>query len=366
MSHYQRPHSARNHTLLKSAAVGAAIWLGRELYARLHEADLRGQVAVVTGGSRGLGLLIARELASQGCKVAICARNQDELDRALHAIEALSADVMAVRCDVAERDQVQQMIAEITARFGRVDILVNNAGSIGVGPMTSMSRADFEHSLHVMYWGVLNPIMAVLPQMRERKNGRIVNITSIGGKVPVPHLLPYVGAKFAAVGLSEGLTSELAGEGIAVTTIIPGLMRTGSYLHAEFRGRQGYEAAWFSLADNIPGLAMNAEVAAQQIVRAIRRGETEVILSLPAKVLALFHALFPAATMSILTLVNDHLLPGSPGSETPVMSGMQVREQMGESPLSAFLSLGLKDAEKYLQMPGRGIGGSNGNGYSRN
>ena len=353
-----------NHALLKIGAATGALWLARELYERSREIDLQGRVAVVTGGSRGLGLLIAKELADNGCRVVVCARNQDELDRAARDIERLGADVMAVRCDVADRNMVEAMIIEATERFGRVDILVNNAGVIEVGPLTTMSRADFEYALRVMYWGVLNPILAVLPQMRARRSGRIVNITSIGGKVAIPHLLPYASAKFAAVGLSEGLTAELAGEGITVTTIVPGLMRTGSYLRAEFKGRQSHEAAWFSLADSVPGIAMSAEAAAKQIVTAIRRGKTEVVLSAPAKMLALFHALFPGVTSSILSLVNEAILPSSPAGagKTGKATGLEIRRRLGRSPLASFLNLGLKEAEKYHQLPESGPN-PHGNGH---
>ena len=167
----------------------------------------------------------------------------------------------------------------MTAHYGQVDILVNNAGIIEVGPVQNMARSDFEDALAVDFWGVLDPILAVLPQMRARKSGRIVNITSIGGKVAFPHLLPYVAAKFAATGLSEGLRAELARDGITVTTIVPGLLRTGSYGNALFKGDKPGEYAWFGLGDNLPGGSISAERAAREIVTATRRGEAERILS---------------------------------------------------------------------------------------
>ena len=160
-----------------------------------------------------------------------------------------------------------------TERFGRMDVLVNNAGIISVGPAQAMTRQDFAEAMDVDFWGTLNPILAVLPQMRERRGGRIVNITSIGGKVSVPHLLPYSCAKFAATALSEGLRAELARDGIVVTTIVPGLLRTGSYDQALFKGDHAGEYDWFSVSDNLPGQSISAERAAREIVRATRRGE---------------------------------------------------------------------------------------------
>ena len=153
---------------------------------------------------------------------------------------------------------------QATQRFGRVDIVVNNAGIIQVGPMPTTTVEDFATALDVMFWGVLYPTLAVLPQMRARRNGRVVNITSIGGMVSVPHLLPYTCARFAAVGLSEGLRAELGQEGIHVTTVVPGLMCTGSYLQARFQGQPEREFTWFALGATLPLISISAEPAASR------------------------------------------------------------------------------------------------------
>lgn len=253
--------------------LGAGLALaGREAWSRLHEADLSGQIVLITGGSRGLGLALARQFAAHGCRLALCARDPAELERARQDLTGQGADVLTVPCDVRDRADVGRLVADVTQHFGRIDVLVNTAGIIQVGPVANMSVEDFEAALQSDFWGTLYPTLAVLPQMRGRRGGRIVNITSIGGKVSVPHLLPYSCAKFAAVGLSEGLRAELARENISVTTIAPGLMRTGSFGQALFKGRHDQEYAWFSVGDNLPGLSLSAERAARQIVRAIRRG----------------------------------------------------------------------------------------------
>jgi NAD(P)-dependent dehydrogenase (short-subunit alcohol dehydrogenase family) len=190
--------------------------------------DLFGQVALVTGGSRGLGLLLAQELGRQGCRVVICARDADELDVARREIADRGIEVLAITCDVGDPDAVGRMLAEVATRFGPVDILVNNASILQVGPLVQMSPRDFIDAHNANFWGVVHPTLAALPAMMARGRGRIVNITSIGGRISVPHLLPYGVAKFAAVGFSEGLRAELARYGVSVTTVVPGLMRTGS------------------------------------------------------------------------------------------------------------------------------------------
>lgn len=296
--------TTRNALLLAGLALA-----GRALLQKRREADLTDQVVLITGGSRGLGLALAAEFGRQGARLAICARDAGELQRARGKLAGQGIDAQTIVCDLTDPAQAARLIADVTAYHGRVDILVNNAGIIEVGPVQNMARSDFEDALAVDFWGVLDPILAVLPQMRARRSGRIVNITSIGGKVAFPHLLPYVAAKFAATGLSEGLGAELARDGITVTTIVPGLMRTGSYGNALFKGDKPGEYAWFGLGDNLPGGSLSAERAAREIVTATRRGEAERILSVPANLLARLHGIAPAAMGGLLTLINNLLLP---------------------------------------------------------
>jgi len=275
---------------------GGALLAAREIRRRVRPVDLAGQTALVTGGSRGLGLLISRELARDGCNVAICARDQDELERARADLVHSGGQVETVVCDVSDQVQARRMIERVTARFGQVDILVNNAGIIQVGPLENQTIDDFQMAMDVMYWGVVYPTLAVLPQMRARGSGRILNVTSIGGKMAVPHLLPYSSAKFAAVGFSEGLAAEVAKDGITVTTIVPGLMRTGSHLHALMKGQHEAEYGWFSLGASLPLISMDAERAAAQIVEAIRREESVRCLGVTAALASRFHGLFPSSS----------------------------------------------------------------------
>ena len=313
--------------LLATGAVAAAMGLRRLLQ---QEADISGDVVVITGGSRGLGLQLAREFAAHGCRLVICARDEAELRRAEKELaraggNGAAPELLAIICDVGDREQVEAMMAQARDRFGQIDILVNNAGIIDVAPLASQPIEAFEQAMDTMYWGVVYATFAVLPEMRARRRGRIVNITSIGGKASVPHLLPYNSAKFAATGFSEGLRAELAGSGVIVTTIIPGLMRTGSFLHAYFRGQQQKEYGWFSLASSLPLLTMSAQAAARQIVEATRRGEAERTLSLPAQILARLTGLFPGLIADANGLAN-RLMPEPSGTERE--RGYRVQQEM--------------------------------------
>ncbi|WP_240003355.1 SDR family NAD(P)-dependent oxidoreductase [Streptomyces cinnamoneus] len=209
---------------------------------------LTGRAALVTGSSRGLGLLIARELTRRGCRVMLCARDDDELARAERMLREEGADVRSLACDITDEQAPGRLVEATEAAFGSLDVLVNNAGEIQVGPLSAMAEADFRSAMETMYFAPLRLVMAALPAMRARGEGRIVTISSLGGRVAAPHLLPYAGAKFAAAGLSEGLRAELAADGISVTTVLPGLMRTGSHTAARFSGQPGREYAWFAAA----------------------------------------------------------------------------------------------------------------------
>jgi NAD(P)-dependent dehydrogenase (short-subunit alcohol dehydrogenase family) len=277
-------------------------------FRRARAASLRERVVLVTGGSRGLGLLLARELGRRGARVAICARDAAELERARGLLAAEGSSVLAIPCDISQPAPVRDLVARVERELGPVEVLINNAGIATVGPVEAMTEGDFAQAMAVHFWGPLHTTLAVLPGMRARRWGRIVNISSIGGKVSIPHLVPYSASKFALTGLSEGLRAELHQDGVRVTTVCPGLMRTGSPVNAQFTGQPDAEHAWFSVSGSLPLSSMSAQRAARQIVDACARGDAEVILSWQAKVMALVHGLVPGALADVLGVVH-RLLP---------------------------------------------------------
>lgn len=291
-------------------ALGAAGVLGGLLRARgrRRRASLAGRCALVAGGSRGLGLEIARVLARRGARLVLAARDEDELAAARRDLAARGAEVLALRCDFSRPEEVARLVGTAERRFGAVDVLVNVAGIIQVAAV-ALGREDLEEVMAVNFWGEVNAIRAVLPRMRERGFGRIVNVTSIGGVVAVPHLLGYCASKFAAVGFSTGLAAEVAPDGVLVTTIVPGLVRTGSFLHALVRGQREREATLFSVAATLPLVTIDARRAARRVVLACERGERVVTLGLPAKALRLANGLAPGLVAAALAGVA-RLLPG--------------------------------------------------------
>jgi short-subunit dehydrogenase len=271
--------------------------------------DIRDEVAVVTGASRGLGLLLARELARHGCPLVICARDNAELQRAAAQLRDEGAQVTAVACDVTDDASPQLLVDTALERHGRLDIVVSNAGIIQVGPVQDDTATLVADALAVMALAPARLALAALPVMRAGGHGRIVTVASIGGKVSVPHLLPYSTAKFAAVGFSEGLRAELGRDPVTVTTVVPGLMRTGSHLNARFTGQAGKEFTWFSLGASLPLVSMDAERAARQIVGAVRARRAEVILTPAGQAAARLAGLAPGLTSQVLHQVHRLALP---------------------------------------------------------
>jgi NAD(P)-dependent dehydrogenase (short-subunit alcohol dehydrogenase family) len=306
----------------------------------------RDAVVLVTGSSRGLGFALSREFGRRGADLVLCARNEGPLKQAVEELEAMGARALGVPCDIGDRGAVDDLVAQATARFGRVDVLVNNAGIITVGPISTQTVEDFDDAMRAMFWGILYPTLALLPQMRERGKGSIVNITSIGGKISFPHLLPYNSAKFAAVGFSEGLRAELARYGIRVTTVVPGFMRTGSHLNAGYKGNYRREFAWFSMGAGLPVMAMTAERAASRIVDATARGTAELQLTLKAKLAARMTGLFPGLTANVLGIVN-RVLPDDPGGPTDLRTGKE-----SQTAFTAIVNSASRKAARDLHQEG--------------
>jgi len=301
-----------------TAALGGGGLLGWWTARRLREQPLRGRVAVVTGATRGLGLRIATQLAEAGCPVAICARSAHDVAEAGLELAGYGASVMARVVDVSDPVAVGEFINEVETHFGRIDILVNNAGIIQAGPLEDMTLADFREAMAIDYWGVVYCSLAALPGMRRRRGGTIANITSIGGEVSVPHLLPYSCAKAAARAFSEGLTAELAGSGVSCVTVVPWLMRTGSVPFVYYKGQQDAELAMFSTGQ-WPIVSVDADRAARRIVRAIRRREAHVRIGVLATLAGGAHALAPGLTARLLAQLR-RLMPGPSDGTTPSMA----------------------------------------------
>jgi len=302
--------TSKQQTVLAAGALTIGAALIRRGLRVARTIDFRGRTVLITGGSRGLGLLLARELGRRGARVTIAARDRAELERAREDLICRGVEVEIATCDLRKREEIEQLVQQVVTRSSTIDVLINNAGVIQVGPVDHMSVPDFEEAMAVHFWAPLHAMRAAIPSMRRQGGGRIVNISSIGGKIGVPHLAPYCASKFALAGLSESMRAELGQDGIYVTTVCPGLMRTGSPFNAWFKGQHRGEFAWFAISGSTPLISIAGERAAAQIVEACRRGDAELLISWPAKVAAVANAMMPEAIAVAMKLAN-RVLPGA-------------------------------------------------------
>ncbi len=277
-----------------------------------------GQIVLITGGSRGLGLALAERYARAGAKLILAARDIDELVTARRTLldrEAIQSpdDVLLIPADLTDATQAAMLIDHAIGHFGRIDILINNAGIIEVGPVENQPIAAYRRAMATNFFAALHTTHAALPHLLNRKPGHgdaaIVNIASIGGKFAMPHMLPYVASKFALVGFSEGLHAELRHKGVRVTTVCPGLMRTGGETHADFTGQTKKEQQWFNLAAKTPILAASVRHAANKIYSAVAAGRAEITITPQAWLAARITGIAPATTQYLASLANHLLLP---------------------------------------------------------
>lgn len=320
---------------MTALGAGAALVAKRLLRGR-NRIPFTDRAVVIIGGSRGLGLAIARELAAEGARLVLVARDSDELDEARRQVEPDAREVITIPCDVGRREEVEQAMRQAMEQLGRIDVLINAAGILQCGPLEHMDREDFEAAMDVNLWGAFHAMMAAIPAMRRQGSGRIVNVASVAGMIAVPHLAPYTASKFALVGLSDAVRAELRDKGIRVTTVVPGLMRTGSHVNALFKGRHEAEFTWFSIGNALPLISVSARHAAKRVVDACRHGDAHITIGTAARLAVICNALFPNLTASAMAL-TDSLLPAASTDEgDEERQGWELRSRWAPSILTQW------------------------------
>ena len=313
-------------------AAAGALAAARVLRAR-RRISFERRIAVISGGSRGLGLLLARRLVDEGAHVALLARTPEDLEA---AVAEMGSAALAVPCDVRDQDAVEDAIAVVVERLGAPSLLIHDAGVISVGPEEHMSDAAYAESVSVHFWGARFLTEAVRPHLPTDGTARIGYVSSIGGRVAVPHLGPYSVGKHALVGYADAMRAELAAGGIAVTTITPGLLRTGSHPNAHIRGQHEKEYAWFAIGDANPLVSMDGGRAADAILDALRHADPALTLTLPAKLAAAADGIAPGLVGQIMKGVA-RFLPGATGPEgDEAKTGWQSVSALAPSPLTAL------------------------------
>lgn len=295
------------------AAAGVSMWWASR---RRRPESWERAVVVITGGARGLGYAMARTFGSEGAIVWLASRDRDEIDRAVQRLRAEGTSAYGHECDVTDPDSVEALVQAVVRRHARLDVVVNNAGVITAMPFENAELDDFKTSLDTHFWGPLHVIRAALPWLRRSHRAHVVNISSIGGRVGVPHLAPYCAGKFALAGLSEVLRAELAPD-IAITLATPGLMRTGSVKRVQVRGRHEAEARWFAALSATSLTSQDAMRAARQIVTAAAKRRATVMPGWQARAEYAAHNLAPEFTATVLAATARRLLPAPVEGASP-------------------------------------------------
>jgi NAD(P)-dependent dehydrogenase (short-subunit alcohol dehydrogenase family) len=341
----------------RPTAMIVAHWVFGRTLARAYRAlrpapraPLQGRVAVVCGGSRGLGRALSQELLRQGARVAICGRDPRSLENTREWLTLSGGRVFAQVCDLRSEEQTLEFFRDVERELGPVDILVANAASILVAPIETLSPADFDSAMREIFGTATRAVLTALPGMQARGSGTIALITSIGGKVGVPHLAPYSAAKFAAVGFAEALGAEVSKDGVRILNVVPGLMRTGSHAHATFRGKPERELGWFGVGAVTPLLSIDAERAARRVVRAIIDGDRHLTLTPAARLATALHDFMPGVWFTLSALAG-RLLPRAPegGERVEEGEGSELLEESASVPLRVIDARTKRLAPKYGQ-----------------
>lgn len=290
--------------LLAAGAVAGLLLIKKER----NRYSFRDKVVVLTGGSRGLGKAMARRLADEGARLALLSRSREKLESVAQELRQRGGRVSIYKCDVTDREMVESVIDQIEKDFSGIDVLINNAGINITGPFEDHSDEDFEKAWQTHLKGPLYLTRAALPAMRRRGGGRILNVSSAGGKIGIPHMSAYSTSKHALVGFSHSIAAELRSSGIRVTVACPGMIRTGAHRKTQFRGRTEEEQRWFTKTGELPLLGASPDAAARVMIEGCRAGRAEVTFPWHWRLAAMGSGVLPGLSVQANAGV-DHFLP---------------------------------------------------------
>lgn len=261
--------------------------------------DLRGRVALVTGASSGIGEALARELAGRGAKVALVARREQRLKAIAQELASAGLEASAHRCDIRDPESIATSAADVRARWGEIELLINNAGYGRHILFADHTVADIQDMMLTNYMGTVHWIKQVVPAMRKRGRGWIVNVASFAGKIGQADEAAYSASKFAITGLSQGLAQEFAPLGIHVLCVHPTLVKTEMFTEEVMARMPRSSSQRFITADEF----------ARKTLRALARGRTEVVIPALMNGPILLHALFPRWMGQVIGRVKLAALP---------------------------------------------------------
>jgi NAD(P)-dependent dehydrogenase (short-subunit alcohol dehydrogenase family) len=254
---------------------------------------------LITGASEGIGKETALLFASKGYDTILAARNAETLEATAIAVRKLGRQALAIPTDVTDLEQLKTLVAKAIATYGQIDVLVNNAGIYLNAPITAVTLEDWQKIINTNLWGYVCLIHLLLPHFLARQQGTIVNVGSIGGKLPAPNMVPYCTSKYAITGLTESLRLELEPRGIRVCGVYPNLTDSNFLKRAIFRGeneqQQDKQRQQIETILKTPFVSKPEDVA-KEIWHVVKENKAEAIVGLPAVGAAAMHRLFPGLT----------------------------------------------------------------------
>ncbi len=260
-----------------------------------------GDTVLITGASQGIGKATTLLFASKGYDLILAARQADRLEAVATEVRSLGREALAVPTDVRDPEQVNALVQKALAHYGSIDVLINNAGIYLLGPVEEFLLSDWHQAIDTNLWGYIHTIHALLPHFLERGTGTIVNVSSIGGKVPIPYQVPYTASKYAVTGLTESLQAELKPKGIQVCGVHPNFIKTDLMERAIFRGKDEQDAQerqdLVEKALKSP-LLETPEKVAHAIWNAVKNQRSDVMVG-SANVSNAAYKLFPGAMQSV-------------------------------------------------------------------
>ncbi len=261
------------------------------------------QHVLITGASQGTGKATALKFAAQGWDVTLAARREDRLQAVAEQIEKMGRKAIALPTDVSNPEQVSALVEQSLSTFGEINALINNAGICLTGPMVNTSLEDWHRIFDTNLWGYVHTIQAVLPTMLAAGKGSIVNVGSIGGKMPMPNMTAYCASKYALTGMSETLRLELVSKGIHVGIVHPGVIASDFLERAMFRGDSDQEVEGRQKQMNQAlqsGIASQPEEIAEAIWKMVQKQQNEVVVGVSAIATGL-NRFFPSFTQWALS-----------------------------------------------------------------
>jgi len=275
----------------------------------------QGKVVLVTGGARGLGYIMARQLVEEGAKVIICARDADQLDKAYVLLRNHGEVTYPYVCDITEKENIVQLAYFIKKRFGRLDVLINNTGTITINPIEQLPLNNYKKFIESHLWGPMQLVRVLIPLLSKSREAKIVNIFSVGGKISLAKSQPYDVNEIVHAVFYDNISRVITGKNIKLTAIYPEFKDQDLPVNLKLKGHSEQELAWSKFNESRPLISLYAENVGKQILKTAQIGKKTLTLPFPRELARIVNNINTELNLTLCQLV-DHLVPHDSGSSS--------------------------------------------------